>query len=51
LLLALMPAAPGQELLGARGAVLFTAVFVAVWLSGHVGCRAGPRRSPNGSAT
>jgi peptidoglycan/LPS O-acetylase OafA/YrhL len=36
LLLALMPAAPGQELLGARGAVLFTSVFVAVYLSGRV---------------
>jgi peptidoglycan/LPS O-acetylase OafA/YrhL len=36
LLLALMPPAPGQELLGARGAVLFTSVFIAVWLSGHV---------------
>ena len=36
LLLLLMPAAPGQELLGARGVVLFTSVFVAVWLSGKV---------------
>jgi peptidoglycan/LPS O-acetylase OafA/YrhL len=39
LLLALMPAAPGQELLGVRGAVLFTSVFVAVWLSGRVKLR------------
>ena len=39
LLLALMPPAPGQELLGARGAVLFTSVFVAVWLSGRVRLR------------
>lgn len=36
LLLALMPAAPGQELLGLRGAVLFTSVFIAVFLSGRV---------------
>lgn len=36
LLFLLMPAQPGDELLGARGAVLFTACFVVVWLSGHV---------------
>ena len=36
LLLLLMPSAPGPELLGGRGAVLFTAVFVAVFFSGKV---------------
>jgi peptidoglycan/LPS O-acetylase OafA/YrhL len=36
LLLVLNPAEPGDELLGARGAVLFAACFWIVWASGHV---------------
>ncbi|MCG2593580.1 acyltransferase [Ramlibacter sp. XY19] len=36
LLLLLMPSAPGNELLGLRGAVLFSSVFVAVFFSGRV---------------
>lgn len=44
LLLALNPAAAGDELLGVRGAVLFAACFVAVFASGQVslGARAAP---------
>jgi peptidoglycan/LPS O-acetylase OafA/YrhL len=44
LLLALNPAAAGDELLGVRGAILFAACFVAVFASGQVslGARAAP---------
>ena len=35
LLIALNPAVQGDELLGARGALLFCTCFVVVWISGH----------------
>ncbi|MEZ0306848.1 MAG: acyltransferase family protein [Ramlibacter sp.] len=44
LLLALNPSQAGDELLGARGAILFAACFVVVWLSGEV--KVGLRFTP-----
>lgn len=44
LLLALNPAQAGDELLGGRGAVLFSLCFAAVFISGQVNLAASPAR-------